>query len=380
MRTTGLLLTLGLGLVPACAMAAELPVTVGGRVVTASAVAAGQTGDQKQIGNDQAPVHYTYAWPGVYFTARFTGDQVSVHTDDDQNKLDLLIDGQQKLILTKPGKTTVTLDHLGPGAHTIRLEKTTETQASSGSFDGFTVPDAANVLPAPTYEHRIEFIGDSYTVGYGADSQGQMCTREEIAETTDTSHAFGPLTAKYFHAAYRINAYSGEGIARNYDGSRPKKTLPYFYKYALYDDATEANDDGWTPEVVVIGLGTNDFSTPLTPGEKWDSRVALGTNFINRYVKFVKHLHKKWPKAHFILMADKDGTGERIDNTRPVYKKLKEDDIPVELLPFGGLTYRACDGHPSAADHITLSKLLISRISLLPGFAGAGTPADAAQK
>ena len=318
---------------------------------------------------------YTYSWPGVYFDARFQGPSVSVKVDDANDDLYLYVDGSHKLTLTRPGRTTVSLNDLGPGPHEVRLEKASETQASAGTFDGFFVADASDALPPPVYQRRIEFIGDSYTVGYGDQSRGQICTVDDVRDTTDTSPAFAPITAKHFDAAYRILASSGYGVVRNYGGKEPGNTLPVLYNYTLFDKSVSAADEGWTPDVVVIGLGTNDFSTPLNPGEAWATRDALHADFVRTYVAFVQLLRAKWPKAHIILMASTNYQHEIIDEVDDVAAALKSGgDKNLEVIAFSGLDYRACDGHPSLRDHVLLADMLIDRIAKLHKFRGFPPP------
>lgn len=341
----------------AMAQAVELDNFVGGRVVPH--VSGDWTG-------------YTYDWPGVYFEGRFNGDAVDVQVDDSLDDLYLYIDGLHKLTLTRPGRSTVSLKALGQGPHTVRLEKASETQSGTGSFDGFYVPSAADALPPPHYDRRIEFIGDSYTVGYGVLARGQTCTVDDVRETTDTSQAFGPITAKHFNAAYRIIADSGHGVVRNYGGMAPGDTMPLLYQYALLDKSAPANDQGWTPDVIVIGLGTNDFSTALGPDEQWKSRDDLRADFVKTYAAFVTGLRAKWPGAHVILMASTIYDGEIIAEVNAVGDALKGQGLgDFEIIPFSNLDYQACDGHPSLKDEQLLSQLLIGRISLLPKFAPA---------
>ena len=52
-------------------------------------------------------------------------------------------------------------------------------------------------------------------------------------DTTDTQQAFGPLLAKRLDADYRVNAFSGHGIVRNYDGNSPGDSLPKRYSRAI---------------------------------------------------------------------------------------------------------------------------------------------------
>jgi lysophospholipase L1-like esterase len=330
---------------------------IGGRVVTKS---------------DTGAPRYTYAWPGVWFEANFSGDAVDVKVDDALDNLYLYIDGVHKLTLTRPGKTTVSLKDLGPGKHSVRLEKASETQSGSGSFGGFFVASSNDVLPAPHYNRRIEFIGDSFTVGYGNTSRGQVCTVADVDDTTDTSRAFAPATAKYFGAAYRIHAFSGRGVVRNYNGILPGETLPYLYQFSLFDKSAGVPDDGWAPDVIVIGLGTNDFSTPLHAGEAWATREALHEDFIKTYAAFVQSLHEKFPAAPIILMASDRNNNEIADNVSAAAERLRSQGLKdVGVIIFGGLDFTACHGHPSLKDDGLLTKMLTERLSMLPTFAGA---------
>jgi hypothetical protein len=331
-----------------------LDVAAGGRVVAKS---------------ENGAVSYTYAWPGVYFEARFTGEAVSAKLDDAENNLYLYVDGIHKLTLTRPGRITVALKDLGPGPHVVRLEKASESQSASGRFEGFSVADPADRLPAPVYAHRIEFIGDSFTLGYGNTARGRACTPADVRDTTDTAQSFAPLAAKHFNAAYRINAFSGRGVVRNYAGMLPGLTLPVLYGSTLSGGGA-ADDSGWTPEVVVVGLGTNDFSTPLQENETWKTREALRADFVRGYSTFLAGLHAKWPQAHFILMASQDFDSEILGGAKATAEALKAAGMEdVEVLPFDGLDYMACDGHPSLKDDLVLSQLLIWRLAPLPGFA-----------
>ncbi|MGB8601780.1 MAG: GDSL-type esterase/lipase family protein, partial [Rhizomicrobium sp.] len=277
------------------------------------------------------------------------------------------------LTLTRPKKATVALKDLGAGHHTIRLEKISETQNSMGTFDGFYVASSDAVLPAPQYDRRIEFIGDSFTVGYGNISRGAVCTSDDVRETTDTSEGFPPQTAKHFGAAYRIMAFSGRGMVRNYSDVDHGVTLPVLYQYSLFDKSAPAPQDGWQPDVYIIGLGTNDFSTQLAPTETWKSRDELDADYVRTYIAFVKELHAKNPKAHFILMASSISfDGEFLKNVTAVTEGLKKAGIKdVDMAPYGLLEYSACHGHPSLKDDVTLSNLLIERIARLPKFATA---------
>ena len=43
------------------------------------------------------------------------------------------------------------------------------------------------------------------------------------------------------------------------------------YPRALFDDPTP-DDTPWEPQIIVIGIGGNDFSSPIRPDEPWGTQ------------------------------------------------------------------------------------------------------------
>ena len=125
-------------------------------------------------------------------------------------------------------------------------------------------PASDPALLGPSRTRRIEFIGDSHTVGYGNVSIKRDCTQDEVWTTTDASQAIPALTARRYGADYRSNAISGGGILRNYDGMAAD-TVPMAYPFTLFDKATRYADPAWRPRLFVVALGLNDFTTSLHP-------------------------------------------------------------------------------------------------------------------
>jgi len=335
----------------------QLPAHVGGRVLI-----------EAQPNKDPA---YRYSWPGIYFETAFKGDSLNLEFDDDQNIFRLLVDDAAAIIIKKPGKTTYPVKNLTLGTHKVRLEKLTETQWSTGRFNGFY--STGKPLPISNRTRQIEFIGDSFTVGYGNTSSSRECNNEELFQTTNTQLAFGPLTAKALNADYQINASSGFGIVRNYNGSSPDKSLLSLYPYTLnqnthrYDKSASANSAKWQPQVIVIGLGTNDFSTPLNADERWKTREDLHNDYVAHYTDFVKSLHRKNPKAHFILMASDQTEGEIATQVERVIKNLNaEKNIKTGKIIFTGLNYAGCHWHPSTQDDAKLTQLLVDYLKAAP--------------
>jgi hypothetical protein len=92
---------------------------------------------------------------------------------------------------------------------------------------------------------------------------------------------------------------------RNYNGLAPGEPLPALFPRLIPGQAEPrvAADDAWTPDIMVIGLGTNDFSTKLHPGEAWVDEAALHKDYRETYVAFVQGLKASRPNARVFLIA-----------------------------------------------------------------------------
>ncbi len=336
MRLLTLAVLLGLAS-PAFAQTA-LPLNIGGRVAPAS------------VGS------YDFGWPGVYFEGRFKGPSVEVVVDTGDDHLAVGIDGVRKAELTKAGELHLLLDRLGPGEHVVRLDKLTESQTGSARFEGFFVGPQDGALPAPSRPRRIEFIGDSHTVGYGVRSASHDCTEQQVHDLTDTSLAFGPILAARLDADYRIEAFSGRGVVRNYNGIAPGEPLPALFPRVIpgQDQPRVAPNDPWKPEVVVIGLGTNDFSTPLHPGEAWADEAALRKDYRDSYVAFIQGLKAGRTGARFFLIA-----GDTFaDDVADVAQRAGATAVRIT-----GMDRGACHSHPSVADQKMMADRLEAAIA-----------------
>lgn len=315
---------------------APLPVHVGGRVVA------------------EPDGALRFGWPAVYFEARFWGTAVAVDVESETDLYRLLVDGRERMLLQRPHRGLLTVSGLAPGEHVVRLEKLTESQTGGGRFRGFFLIGRGRGLVPARRRQQVEIIGDSYSVGYGNTSPKRTCTRAEVHDTTDSQRAFGPLAARRLGYDYRVIAYSGFGIVRNYGGNRTAETMPLLYPRLAPDDPAhlERGRGGWRPKAIVVNLGTNDFSTPLHAGEAWRSTEELHAAYRETYQRFVRGLMEAQPQARIVLMegetfaADVDAVAKQIASAR------------VTTVRFGGLDLSGCDWHPSLKDDERLAGLI----------------------
>jgi lysophospholipase L1-like esterase len=144
-------------------------------------------------------------------------------------------------------------------------------------------------------------------------------------------------------------------VVRNYGGFAAD-TLPEAYPFTLFDHRSRANATGWHPQVIVVSLGTNDFTTPLHAGETWANRGALHGDYERRYVRFVQELHARDPRAQIVLWATDMANGEIQAEVAKVAATLRASGTPwLTYVPVNGLSFSGCHSHPSLADQTVIA-------------------------
>nr|WP_246848210.1 SGNH/GDSL hydrolase family protein [Sphingomonas beigongshangi] len=334
---------------PGAAVGAPIALHVGGRFVTAGGVGA-QAGYRRQ-------------WPGSYLEGRFRGPAVDLSIGPGAVSLRIGIDGQAPISLVRPAVGTYRIAAPGDGDHRIRIDVVSESQAEPTTLRGLTAPVGTTPLAPPSPRPRqIEFIGDSHTVGYRDTATTTECTQDQVWATTDTRQGPAAVTAAHYNADYQVNAISGRGIVRNYDGFAAP-TVPQAYPFALFDGRSVNPTAGWHPQVVVIGLGTNDFSTALKPGERWPTRDALHLDYERTYLAFVQGLRRRLPDAFILLWATDLADGEIAREAGRVVDALQRaGDRRTAFVRVPGLRFAACHAHPDLADDRNIAATLISVI------------------
>ena len=206
--------------------------------------------------NPQKPA---FDWPGIYIQATFQGTFCKAILDG-RNCYDVFVNGIHTVKFTtgvKPDTFTLT-DKLTDRNHRLLLVKRSESDGSTAHFHGFIIDKDKGLVqsPAPP-ERKMEFIGDSYTAGFSNEHLDRSCTpgKEDsvILEATNTNLAFGPLTARAFGAQYQVNALSGKGLVRNYNGIDKGKEFLFYYGKVLLNRAEKPlaiDFSSWKPNIM----------------------------------------------------------------------------------------------------------------------------------
>jgi len=311
-----------------------------------------------------------FSWPGVYFEGRFRGTGVGVILNDFAGDYEIQIDGATVATLVMPGQTTRTVSNLSNADHTVRVVKRNESPWSTSEFGGFVAAAGGSILSKPVARTRqIEFIGDSFTAGYGNLSTSRDCTGDQVNRTTNADISFGAITSRTLNADYQINAFSGRGMVRNYNGGEAGTDYRTYYDRALLAVNGDVWPTGtWRPQLVVIGLGINDFSTPVNSGEPWTAE-SLITAYRTAYHGFIDKLRARYGANTIIVASATAVSGTTAMETavqRVVQERNTQGDSRVRYWYYDGLDMLGCHWHPSAADHRLIAGKLGTFIATLP--------------
>jgi lysophospholipase L1-like esterase len=305
-----------------------------------------------------------FNWSGSIIEASFTGTSIGIELVDGNTDYDIEIDGKQHSVLRTTSTTKYSIStSLTNTTHTIRVMQRSENHWNANIFKGFYVADGKDLVKLPKRQTRkIEFIGDSWTAGYGNESPSRDCSNEQLRQFTNANKSFSKLTADAFHAECMALAWSGAGIVRNYGEGSKKSASPY----PVYYDKTLGAVDGtwnftsWKPDLVFICLGTNDFSTTPYPDD---------TMYINGYNALLSKVHNNYGNVPVILSGTSNGPMNNLVQSIVNAQKTTYNHPNTYYFQFPeSQALTGCHYHPSVADHILDSKEIVKSIMTHTGW------------
>ncbi len=238
-----------------------------------------------------------FAYPGVSFTIETNAKSLSVELTDvprladdgshQNNTFGIVIDDiyMRKCIL-KDGRNRYTIsDSLDGKRHKIAFVKLTEGLVGHVLFHRFILNVNADIFNVEPAKRKIEFIGNSITCGYGIEATDENLHFSYLTENAYSAYAM--QTSRNLKAEVNLVAYSGKGVYRNWaDTVFYQETMLELYNRSLPLHQDLNWDFGrFRPSVVVINLGSNDFSPPLG---------AVGDLFIPRYLSLLKSVRQNY--------------------------------------------------------------------------------------
>ena len=311
----------------------------------------------------------SFDWTGTYLEARFTGDAFAIRVSDTGTSYyNVLLDGEPQGVATVCGRDTLIslVSGAGGGTHTLRLQKRSEGEFGRTTLHRFLLAPDGELLPAPARKARhIEFMGNSLTCGYGV--EGKHADEPFEVRTENCDLAFACVTARYFDADYTLIAHSGRGAARNYGDSLSTSACTMKDKMMnTFDESPTVLWDfakGYRPDLVVINLGSNDFSTKPHPSKE---------EFVKSYLRILRQLRQSYGKDMPILCLYPVGI------QAPVYDYYEAvvaeaGDPHVHLLKLSPELYnRSTDlgaaWHPGISGQRKMAMCIIPHIATLMGW------------
>ena len=220
-----------------------------------------------------------FDWSGVTATVRFRGTQLSMeYADTKSNFFNVWIDKapsavSDTVVTTEGCGTLVLASELPEGEHSVTLQKRTEGEQGMVTVKSFST-DGEFLEPEARKSRRIEFVGDSYTCGFGTEGK-----KGDLFETSteNCNLAYAAIIGRFFDAEIQTVCHSGRGLVRNYDdGDSPVMSDRYSQMFDEFStDPYDASSAGFKADIVVVYLGTNDFSCGKYPAiENWCNGFA----------------------------------------------------------------------------------------------------------
>ncbi len=297
---------------------------------------------------------------GFAFTFVGTGFIISLgsYSHDCPAYVKITVDGNrsQRFAVTNGGEKLI-IEGLSDKRHRVTVLKITEGEPKL-RFDTVTLLGNAAELrnPPNNCPRKIEFIGDSITCGYGV--LGLPTDPTYLTFQQDGTRSYAGITAERFGADARFIAISGKGIVCNCNGDRSDIKAGEYYN--MQSRTGGICNDGWTPDVVVINIGTNDCGGPA-PNDEFSDAVR----------DLVAKVRARYPEAHIIWMYGMMSQ-HYSEVLRETLRDISKSDSKVHFLfvdtVFGNESETGANGHPNVRASVRASALLCKKIRSLTGW------------
>lgn len=250
----------------------------------------------------------------------------------------------------------------------VSVIKLSESRRSFLGIKNIITDDGSFVTPEVRQDLSIEFIGDSITCGYGVETKSADEPFSTLTENVCKSYAW--LCAKQLNADASFVCYSSYGVVSGWTESGAKdevRILPKVYEQVAFCDNSKIlkgkpwNFNAANSDIVVINLGTNDFSYT-------QDQSSLTHEFYEAYLGFIGSVREKNPNAHIVcclgIMQEGDSLFDEVVNAVNFYMKDSKDRkiYTYHFNPVPESEGAAIGNHPSALTHARCAGELASFI------------------
>ena len=175
--------------------------------------------------------------------------------------------------------------------------------------------------------------------------------------------SYATIVSRYFDAGYTLIAHSGQGAVRNYgDSLRVSEVCMQERMLRTFDSDTVAWKPSYVPDLVVINLGSNDFSLPPYPTEE---------EFVDGYCNLLSQVRTLYGDIPVICVCPPT-TGEPLNG---YLRKAKDrmEGSPVYVIELTKGLYNDTSDlgsvwHPNYSGQLKMAMGLIPYISTVTGW------------
>jgi hypothetical protein len=305
------------------------------------------------------PKSVRFDWPGIQIRTSFEGTSCSIILKDGNNDYNVFIDGKlHKIFQTNEDTIYLIANGLTDKIHSLLITKRTEALFGIAAFEGFILDGGKDLVESFEIikpKRKIEFVGDSYFTGFGADGDSADCLFSR--ETENSYLSFGPQLARKLNADYSIVAISGVGVTKNYgDSLRTSEfPLPFYYERTCMNDTLLWDFSKWQPDAVVVRLGRNDY---------WQKPHPKREMFRNAYLKFIKEIRKRYPKTQIFALCFPFRKDPHCDYINSVVNELRDKNGDKKIhfikvdIKFNPDRDFGCEKHPNRFGHKKITDFL----------------------
>ena len=309
-------------------------------------------------------------WPGFQIHAAFSGTSLAMKTSAGSGFYMVELDDRKpfKVESTQENEVVEIASGLADGPHRVNIIYCIEGLTRKPVFKGFLLDNDADLLERPTLpDRKIEFIGNSITCGLGIEGNGSE--KKASASLQNVYYTYAARTARALNARWMTVARSGLGIYRNTLGNPKgdKGVMPDMYPYTFFNNKSELWDfSQWQPDVVCIGLGTNDTTNP-----SYD--VGLLSDAFKRFIKTVR---SHYPNAKIVMLTGTMIRGQRLANLKKAQTDAMEyahqngdkEVYRFDFTPADGSLGYGCFKHPSLRQNEQMANELVPFIKQITGW------------
>ena len=318
----------------------------------------------------------SFDWSAVFARVAFTGGYLALEAGDTgKDYFNVWIDrdpsAEPDKVIVVDRDTTIVLfqqKERKPQPHRVVIQKRTEAEQGRATFRAF-VADGSFLQAEGLKDRVIEFVGDSYTCGYGSENSVRWDPFRPADE--NPSKTYADILGRYFGADVLHLSHSGQGIDRNYDDAGRGWHMPQRY-LQTFDVAKEP---AWTfpgkkPSITVIYLSTNDFST---------NRQPTFSAFKAGYDKLLKAIKEHYGEDHPILCVAPMHSPDHHDYIRRVVESCGFPAVYYTVLPAQVHNEESDLGagwHPNYSGHRKKAYSLIPVVSTITGWPLENKPVE----